>query len=256
MFIVICIHICVFIFRCSKDSRCVSRKAFLPPAEEKQKTIDFVFFCLSAFGEAVFLNCVKVYIYGGEITLPSVKVLEQKQAIVAELSQRLKDSCTGVLVSYEGISVADDTKLRKDLREAGVKYTVVKNTLLSRACEQAGLEGLQTVLEGTTAIATSDDDYAAAARILCAYAEKSKTFEVKSGYLDGEVIDLDTITSLSKLPTREVLLANVLGAFQAPIASFARAVQAIVDKGGVEACASENSEAAEEAPAQEAPAAE
>lgn len=188
--------------------------------------------------------------------MPSVKVLEQKQAIVADLTERLKSSCTGVLVRYEGISVADDTKLRKELREAGVQYTVVKNTLLSRACEQAGLEGLQTVLEGTTAIATSDDDYTAAARILCAYADKSKTFEVKSGYLDGEVVDLATITSLAKLPTRDVLLANVLGAFQAPIASFARAIQAVVDKGGVEACAkTEEAEATAEAAA-EAPAAE
>ena len=179
--------------------------------------------------------------------MPSVKVLEQKKAVVAELSERLKSSCTGLLVNYKGISVADDTKLRKELREAGVKYTVVKNTLLSRACEEVGLQGLQTVLEGTTALATSDEDYAAAARILCAYADKNKNFEVKSGYLDGEVVDLATITQLSKLPTREVLLANVLGAFQAPIASFARAVQAVVDKGGVEACATK----AEAAPAED-----
>lgn len=188
--------------------------------------------------------------------MPSVKVLEEKKAIVAELTQRLQNSCTGVLVSYKGISVADDTKLRKDLREAGVNYSVVKNTLLSRACEEANLTGLQGSLEGTTALATSDEDYAAAARILCGYADKSKTFEVKGGYLDGEIIDMDTIISLSKLPTRDVLLANVLGAFQAPIAAFARAMQAIVDKGGVDACVAEKQSAPEkEAPAEE-PAAE
>ena len=125
-------------------------------------------------------------------------------------------------------------------------------TLLSRACEEAGLDDIKPVLEGTTAIATSDSEYAAAARILCNYAKDHDNFKVKSAYLDGAVIDMDTIVALSKLP--EVLLANVLGAFQAPIASFARAVQAIVDKGGVEACAAE---AAEEAPAEaEAPAAE
>ena len=183
--------------------------------------------------------------------MPSAKVLEANKAIVAELAERLKNSVTGVLVNYKGISVADDTALRKELREANVKYTVVKNTLLSRACEEANLIGFDPVLEGTTALATSDEDYAAAARILANYAKKSKTFELKGGYLDGEVVDMATVDKLAKLPSRDILLANVLGAFQAPIASFARAVQAIVDKGGVEAC-----EKAEEAPAEDtAPAA-
>ena len=183
--------------------------------------------------------------------MPSAKVLEAKKAVVAELVERINNSVTGVLVSYKGISVADDTALRKELREAGVKYTVVKNTLLSRACEETNLTGLQGTLEGTTALATSDEDYAAAARILANYAKKSKTFELKGGYLDGEVVDMATVDKLAKLPSRDILLANVLGAFQAPIASFARAVQAIVDKGGVEAC-----EKAEEAPAEDtAPAA-
>ena len=187
--------------------------------------------------------------------MPSAKVLEQKKAVVAELTERLKGSVTGVLVSYKGINVADDTALRKELREAGVKYTVVKNTLLSRAFEEAELTGLQTTLAGTTALATSDEDYAAAARILDSYAKKIKSFEIKGGYMDGEVVDLAAIDKLAKLPTREVLLANVLGAFQAPIASFARAIQAIVDKGGVEACepAEKADEAASDAPA-EAPA--
>ena len=185
--------------------------------------------------------------------MPSQSVLEQKKAIVAELSERLKNSLTGVVVSYEGINTEDDTKLRKELRENNVQYTVVKNTLLSRACDEVGLEGMKEVLEGTTALATSDSDYAAAARILCNYAKNHDNFKVKSGYLDGAVIDMDTITNLSKLPSREVLLANVLGAFQAPIAAFARAAQAIVDKGGVEACLAEKP--AEEAPAEtEAPA--
>ncbi len=194
--------------------------------------------------------------------MPSQSVLEQKKAIVAELADRLKNSITGMVVCYEGINTEDDTKLRKELRENDVKYTVVKNTLLSRACDEAGLEDLKPVLEGTTALATSDSEYAAAARILCKYAKDHDNFKVKSGYLDGAVIDMDTIVSLSKLPTREVLLANVLGAFQAPIASFARAVQAIVDEGGAEAClakvAAAPAEEAAEAPAEaaEAPAAE
>ena len=164
--------------------------------------------------------------------LPSEKILEQKKAYVAELSERLKGSIAGVLVNYSGITVSDDTKLRKELREAGVKYSVVKNTLLSRAAKDAGIEGLEPVLENTTAIATSDSDYVAAARILCKYAKDSKTFKVKSGFIDGEIISIEKIESLSKLPSREILLANVLGAFNAPIASFARAVQAIVDKSG------------------------
>lgn len=184
--------------------------------------------------------------------MPSAKVLEQKKALVAEVADRLKNSCTGLLVSYKGINVADDTKLRKDLREAGVEYTVVKNTILSRALEQAELKGLDDTLAGTTALATSAEDYAAAARILCGFAKKSKTFEVKGGYLDGEVIDMATIDNLSKLPTRDVLLANVLGAFQAPIASFARAIQAVVDEGGVEACLAKKASEAEEAPAADA----
>lgn len=189
--------------------------------------------------------------------MPSQSVLEKKKAMVADLVERLKNSITGVVVSYEGINTEDDTKLRKELRENDVKYTVVKNTLLSRACDEVGLVDIKPVLEGTTAIATSDSEYVAAARILCNYAKDHDNFKVKSAYLDGAVIDMDTIISLSKLPTREVLLANVLGAFQAPIASFARAVQAVVDKGGVEACVAEKAaeEVAEEA-SQEAPEAE
>lgn len=182
--------------------------------------------------------------------MPSQKVLEQKQQVVAELSERLSKSIAGVIVDYRGISVTDDTKLRKELREAGVDYTVVKNTLLKLAIKDTSLEGLGEVLDGTTAIATSSEDYVAAARILSKYADTSKTFTVKSGFLDGEVISVEKVTSLAKLPSREVLLANVLGAFQAPISAFARAIQAIVDKGGEAA-----PEAAEEAPAEE-PAAE
>jgi len=167
--------------------------------------------------------------------LPSQKVLEQKQQAVAELAERIRNSVAGVIVDYKGITVEDDTKLRKELRESGVKYTVVKNTLIKRAAEQAELNGIDDVLNGTSAIATSDEDYVAAARILQNFADKHENFTVKTGYLDNEVISLEKIKSLAKLPSREVLLANVLGAFQAPIASFARAVQAIVDKNGEEA---------------------
>ncbi|MBR0412978.1 MAG: 50S ribosomal protein L10 [Eubacterium sp.] len=183
--------------------------------------------------------------------MPSTVVLEKKKQQVAELSARLKASCAGIIVDYKGINVEDDTKLRRELREANVNYTVVKNSILARAAEDAGLKIDNSVVEGTTAVATSDDDYVAAARILNKYAEDHKNFNIKTGYLDGEIIDDAKIVSLAKLPSREVLLATVCSVFNAPIAAFARGVQAIVDKGGVEAC---EPEAKEEAPAEEAPA--
>lgn len=164
--------------------------------------------------------------------MPSAQVLEQKKAAVVALTEQLKSACAGVVVDYKGISVADDTALRKELREAGVKYSVVKNSLLTFAVRETGLEGLEEVLSGTTAIATSEDDYAAAARILGKYAEGHENFKIKGGFMDGAVVDLATVESLAKLPSREVLLATVLNAFNAPIAAFARAVQAIVDKNG------------------------
>ena len=193
--------------------------------------------------------------------MPSEKVLELKKQQVADLKAKIEASCAGVVVSYQGINVADDTKLRKELREAGVDYAVVKNTLLHLAVEGTSLQGMDDVLEGTTALAVSNDDYVAAARILGKFAKANPYFEIKTGYLDGELISKDKINELSMLPSREVLLATVLNAFNAPIASFARAIQAIVDKSGEEvpAPAEEKpaeAEAKEEAPAAEAPAEE
>ena len=164
--------------------------------------------------------------------MPNAKVLEAKQAAVAALSAKIADSVAGVIVDYSGTSVADDTVLRKELREAGIDYSVVKNTLLGRAIEGTDLEEMKSCLEGTTAIAISKDDHTAAARILKKFADSHDNFKIKAGYLDGKAISVETVDSLAKLPTRDVLLATVLGAFQAPMASFARAVQAIVDKNG------------------------
>ena len=161
--------------------------------------------------------------------MPSEKILEQKKQIVNDLADTLSSSVAGVIVDYKGITVEDDTKLRKDLREAGVKYAVVKNTILKLAAEKAELSDID---EGTTAIATSAEDYTAAARILCKFASTSKTFTVKKGFLDGKVIGVDTVESLAKLPSKDVLLATVCNAFNAPIAAFARAMQALVEKGG------------------------
>ena len=164
--------------------------------------------------------------------MPNASVLEQKKQQVAALKEKIEAAVTGVVVDYSGTSVADDTALRKELREAGVEYFVAKNTIIARAIEGTSIEDMKSVLEGTTAIALSNEDYTAAARILCKFAESHENFKVKSGFLDGKVVDVATIDSLAKLPSKEVLLATVLGAFQAPIAAFARAVQAIVDKDG------------------------
>lgn len=154
--------------------------------------------------------------------MPSAKILESKKKIVADLSEKLKGSVAGVLVSYKGINVADDTKLRRELRAAGVEYAVVKNTLLSRASTDAGLDGFNNVLEGTTALATSKDDYVAAARILDQFASSSKKgFEIKAGFVEGKCISVDEVKDLAKLPSKEVLIAKALGGLNAPIAGFA-----------------------------------
>lgn len=185
--------------------------------------------------------------------MPSAKVLEQKKQQVAEISEKLSSAVAGVIVDYKGITVADDTVLRADLRKAGVDYTVVKNTLLTLAVKGTALEGLTSVLEGTTALAVSKEDSVASAKILSEFADKHENFSIKGGFLDGEVISLEKIDSLAKLPSKDVLLATVAAAFQAPMASFARAINAIVEKDGEAAPAADE---AAEAPAEEAPAAE
>lgn len=186
--------------------------------------------------------------------MPSEKVLESKKQVVADLSEKLKSSCAGVLVDYKGINVADDTALRAELRKAGVDYAVVKNTLFRLAAKESDLSDLDTFLEGTTALALSADDYVAAARILSKFADTHKEFTIKSGFLDGKVISMDMLNSLAKLPSREILLATVCSVFNAPIAAFARAIQAVVDKSG-EAEAKEEAVPVE-AKAEEAPVAE
>lgn len=152
--------------------------------------------------------------------MPSEKILEQKKALVASLSDKLKNSCAGVIVNYKGINVSDDTKLRKELREVGVEYFVVKNTLLQRAAKEAGLDGLEPVLEGTTAIAISKEDHVAAARILCKFADENDFFKAKAGFIEGKVISEAEVNNLAKLPTKEVLVAKALGGLNAPISGF------------------------------------
>ena len=139
--------------------------------------------------------------------MPSAKILEAKKALVADLNEKIAGSLAGVVVAYNGISVADDTKLRKELREAGVHYMVVKNTMLRLAVKGTQYEGLTEYFKGDTAIALSPEDPAAAARILCKFADadKSKRFVVKGGFCDGQVMDAAGIKSLSTMPNREGL---------------------------------------------------
>ena len=188
--------------------------------------------------------------------MPSASVLEQKKQAVSALAEELKNSCAGVLVEYSGVTVTDDTALRAELRKGNVNYRVIKNSILLRAAEEAGLTGLEDVLKGTTALAICEDDYVAPARILKKFADTHKDFNIKSGFMDGAVVDLATINSLADLPTKDVLLATVCNAFNAPIAAFARVIQAVVDQSGEEVPAKEEAPKAEEAPAAEEPAAE
>ena len=133
--------------------------------------------------------------------MASEKVIAQKQEIVANLKEKLTGSVAGVLVDYKGINVAEDTKLRKELREAGVDYTVVKNTLLKFAIDEVGFGALDAHLSGTTALAVSKEDPVIAAKILAKYAEDSKgQFSIKAGFLDGEVIDSDKVIAVAQRP--------------------------------------------------------
>jgi len=171
--------------------------------------------------------------------MPSEKVLQSKQVLVAELTEKLNGAAAGVLVSYQGINVADDTALRRQLREAGVEYAVVKNTLLGRAAENANLSELKDVLSGTTALAISNDDELAPAKVLCAFAEKNNAISVKAGFMEGKVVDADTVTALSKVPPRETLLAMLAGGLNATIAGLARAINAVAEKQAAPAEAAE-----------------
>ncbi|MBP1576448.1 MAG: 50S ribosomal protein L10 [Oscillospiraceae bacterium] len=163
--------------------------------------------------------------------MPSQKVLEQKQAIVANLAEELKESTTAVIVDYRGISVADDTVLRREYREAGVTYRVVKNTLLRLAAKEIGHEGWDEILEGTTAIAMSKDDVVAPARIAAQYATKSKgAYVIKGGFIDGKNATVEELNELATIPSREVLLARVLGGFNSPIVGLAMTIKEIANK--------------------------
>ncbi len=179
--------------------------------------------------------------------------VELKQPIVETISEEIKDAQSVVLVDYRGLTVAQDTELRKQLREAGVVYKVYKNTMMKRAFAGTEFEGLEGCLEGPSAIAISKDDATAPARILCKFAKGAEALELKGGVVEGTVYDVAGLTELAQIPSREELLSKLLGSIQSPITNFARVINQIAEKGGAEACeAAVPAEETAEAPAEEA----
>ena len=174
--------------------------------------------------------------------MPNAKVLSEKQAIVAELTEKVQKATAGVLVDYKGITVEEDTALRKECRENGIDYAVVKNTLLRFAFNNTGRSELDGVLNGTTSLALCDDPVAPA-RVMANFADKMKDkFEIKGGFMDGKVVDLNTINALASIPALPGLQAPFLGTMLAPITGLAVVLKQIAEQKGV--------------PAEEAPAAE
>ena len=153
--------------------------------------------------------------------MPNAKVLESKKAVVAALTGKMKEATSVVFVDYKGINVAQDTELRKQFREAGVEYSVVKNTLTNFAAKDAGYDFAE-VLNGTTAMASTTGDPIAPARIVCEFAKKNKnTLSIKGGMVEGSVLSADQLNGFGELPSKNALVASVLGTFLAPISSLA-----------------------------------
>ncbi len=163
--------------------------------------------------------------------MPSKSVLEAKQQVVAELKEKLSNSTAGVIVDYKGINAENDTKLRKELREAGVDYTVVKNTLLKFAIADTDLEKMSEVLEGTTALAVCNEDPMAAAKILEEYQKKSGgKFTIKMGYMDGKVLSGEEVSAIANLPSKEGLIQMLLSVLVSGPRGLAVALNAIAEK--------------------------
>ncbi len=178
--------------------------------------------------------------------------VELKQPIVEEISAKIKDAKSVVLVDYRGLTVEQDTILRKSLREAGVNYTVYKNTMMNFAFKGTEFEGLAPYLNGPSAMAVSTEDATAPARVIAEFAKKAPKLEMKAGVVEGTVYDAAGMNVIASIPSREVLISRLLGSMQSPITNFARVIKQIAEKGGADACEA----APAEAPAEEAPAAE
>lgn len=160
----------------------------------------------------------------------NLSIREQKEQVVAEVGQKFQESICTVVTDYRGLDVAQVTELRKQLREAGIEYAVIKNTLARRAANNVDLSDLEEHLIGPTAIAFSTDDLIAPAKILTEFAKKNKELEVKAGILEGEVVSSDQIKKLADLPSREGLLSMLLSVLQAPVRNFALSIKAVAEK--------------------------
>ena len=165
--------------------------------------------------------------------------VELKAPIVQEISDSIKDAQSVVIVDYRGLTVAEDTQLRKQLREAGVTYKVYKNTFMNFAFKGTEFESLSEVLEGPNAIAISTTDATAPARVLAEFAKKAPKLEIKAGVVEGNFYDAEGMKAISTIPSREVLLSKLLGSIQSPIANFARVIKQIAEKDGEAAPAAE-----------------
>jgi len=175
--------------------------------------------------------------------MPSTKILNTKKEIVAGLVKEFAGAKTIVLAEYLGLTVAQDTSMRANLRKAGIHYKVIKNTLSSRALKDAGIEGLDEMLSGPTAIAYSTDDVVAPAKALKEYADKFEKFKLKGGVMEGKVISLEEVIRLAAIPSREVLYGQVVSGLISPIAGLAMILNAIAEKAneqGVESVAAIN----------------
>jgi len=169
--------------------------------------------------------------------MPNAKVLESKKAIVEALTSKIEGATSVVFVNYSGITVAQDTELRKQFREANVEYSVVKNTLTRLAANKAGYSEFDGILNGTTSMACTTEDPIAPARIICEFAKKNKdVMEIKGGFVEGKVLSVDELKSFGELPSKNALVAQVLGTFLAPISSLAFVLSQICEqKGGAPA---------------------
>lgn len=181
--------------------------------------------------------------------------VELKAPIVQEISDKIKDAQSVVVVDHRGLTVAQDTQLRKQLRDAGISYKVYKNTYMNFAFKGTDFESLSQVLEGPSAIAVSTTDATAPARILAKFAKTAPALELKAGVVEGTFYDAKGITQIADIPSREELISKFLGSIQSPISNFARVIKQIAEKGGAgeAAPAAEAAPVEEAAPAEEAP---
>ena len=182
--------------------------------------------------------------------------VELKKPVIDEISEVVKDAQGVVLVDYRGLTVEQDTRLRKQLREAGITYKVYKNTMMNFAFKGTDLEALAPHLEGPSAIAVSKEDATAPARVIVKFAKEAPKLELKAGVVEGVLYDANGIAEIAKIPGREELLSRLLGSLQSPVANFARVINQIAEKGGAGAAAEAAAPAETEAPAEEAAPAE